>query len=225
MSWLDTARYGVAWILVVALPAAIVYWFAVHPFAGVWRRIGHGIGIVAGFAVLGLTAFACGFAAPGWLRTEYGFSWPLSVLAVVFFGAAMWVQRQRKPYLTFRALLGIPQLSNDPADLKLFTEGIYSRIRHPRYVEVILGTLAYALFANYLAGYWIVAFTVFGILAVVWFEERDLKQRFGQAWLDYAAKTPRFIPRRAATVTAPSEPAEPSEPAATAPGSHPEPKA
>jgi protein-S-isoprenylcysteine O-methyltransferase Ste14 len=199
MKWLDTARYGVAWILVVVLPAAIVYWFAVHPFAGLWRKIGHGIGLVAGFAVLGLTAFACGFAAPGWLTTEYGFSWLLTALALVLFGAAMWVQKRRKPYLTFRALVGIPQLSNDPADLRLFTEGIYSRIRHPRYVEVILGTLAYALFANYRAGYWIVAFTVLGILAVVWFEERDLKERFGQAWIDYAAKTPRFIPRRAAS--------------------------
>jgi protein-S-isoprenylcysteine O-methyltransferase Ste14 len=196
MSWIDGARYGVAWLLVVALPAAIVYWFAVHPFAGLWRRIGHGVGLVAGFAVLGLTAFVCGLAAPGWLHAEYGFSWLLTLAGLVFFVAALWIQRLRKPYLNFRALVGIPQLSNDPADLKLFTEGIYSRIRHPRYVEVILATIAYALFANYLAGYWIVAFAVAGILAVVWFEERDLKARFGQSWVAYAAKTPRFVPRR-----------------------------
>ena len=46
-------RYAIAVILIVAIPAAIVYWLLIHPFVRFWRRLGIGRSyavICAGFS-------------------------------------------------------------------------------------------------------------------------------------------------------------------------------
>ena len=73
--------------------------------------------------------------------------------------------------------------------------GIYSRLRHPRYVESLLWILSYALFTNYLAMY--VAFLLMLPIMhlVVLFEEKELKERFGVEYEEYCRRVPRYIPR------------------------------
>jgi protein-S-isoprenylcysteine O-methyltransferase Ste14 len=188
-------RYVLAWILVVMLPPAILYWFAVHPFAAFWRRVGRWAGLSAAFATLFASAIGLALLAPHLLVTEYGFSWPLTAVALVLIAGAFVIQRRRKKYLTFRVLMGVPELAQEPSESRLFTEGIYARIRHPRYVEVVLATTGYALVANYLAAYVVLAISIGLIWLLVLIEERELHARFGRAWEEYAARTPRFVPR------------------------------
>ena len=57
-------------------------------------------------------------------------------------------------------MAGLPEVAPGGDGPGLLVEGIYGRIRHPRYIELTLGTLGWALFANYLAGYAIVAFNL-----------------------------------------------------------------
>jgi protein-S-isoprenylcysteine O-methyltransferase Ste14 len=191
---LSLLRHALAWILVVLLPPAILYWFAVHPLAPFWRRVGGWAGLAAGFATLIASAIGLASVAPRLLVREYGFSWPLTAVALVLIVAAAVIQRRRKKYLTFRVLMGVPELTKEPAESRLFTEGIYSRIRHPRYVEVVLATTGYALVANYLAAYVVLAISIGLIYLLVLVEERELHARFGRAWEEYAARTPRFLP-------------------------------
>lgn len=193
---MNYVRYGLAWFLFVGLPPAILYWFAIHPFAATWRRIGPGAGLAAGLATLFASAVPLAILAPRFLTTDYGFSWPLALVGLALEAGAIAIQRARRKYLTMRVLMGIPELARDPAESRLFSEGIYGRIRHPRYVEIVLAILGYALIANYRTGYGVVAVSVLGIWIVVEMEERELHQRFGKAWEDYAARTPRFVPRR-----------------------------
>lgn len=192
---MNLVRYVLAWILVVMLPPAILYWFAVHPFAAFWRRVGRWVGLSAAFATLFASAIGLGLLAPRLLVTEYGLSWPLTAVALVLIVIAFVIQRRRKKYLTFRVLMGVPELAKEPGESRLFTEGIYARIRHPRYVEVVLATSGYALVANYLAAYVILAISIGLIWLLVLVEERELHARFGGAWEEYAARTPRFLPR------------------------------
>ena len=57
---------------------------------------------------------------------------------------------------------------------RLLTDGIYSRMRNPRYVEFLLFVLAYAGFANY-SGTWIMwALAWPGIHFVVLLEEKEI---------------------------------------------------
>jgi protein-S-isoprenylcysteine O-methyltransferase Ste14 len=78
---------------------------------------------------------------------------------------------------------------------RLLTEGIYSRIRHPRYVEVLLVIASLALIANNLASYvnWIIGIP--SVLLIVRIEERELRDRFGAEYEAYCARVPRFVPR------------------------------
>ena len=93
------------------------------------------------------------------------------------------------------SLRTLPQLTEDPTASKLLSEGIYGRIRHPRYVSVFFGALAIALFSNYLAT-WILQILlvpVIYLLAII--EERELLERFGEDYRRYMEQVPRFVPR------------------------------
>jgi protein-S-isoprenylcysteine O-methyltransferase Ste14 len=195
---MDTARQVVTLLLVISLPPGLLLWFFIHPFAGVWRRIG----AAATYAIL---AVPCGllvwplWAARGRLLTvDYGTSWLLIAGAGLCVLAGGAIARRRGKLLTFGVLAGLPELSAERYPGRLLTEGIYGRIRHPRYVELELWTLGYALFANHLASYamWLVSLPL--LFLIVLLEERELRQRFGVAYEEYCRRVPRFLPCRTA---------------------------
>ncbi len=77
----------------------------------------------------------------------------------------------------------------------LATTGPYQRIRHPQYVAFVL-----VMFGFLLQWPTLVTLVMFGILVVMYVrlalsEEKESDIQFGQAWRDYAARTPRFVPR------------------------------
>jgi protein-S-isoprenylcysteine O-methyltransferase Ste14 len=192
---MDTARYVVALIMLVAFPPGLVIWLLIHPFIGFWRRLGPG----ASYAVLvpvmaGLGGVAYGFQA-SLLAVEYGTRWPLVGLAVPLLLVSLVIRRHHRRHLDLGTLAGIPELTPGGRSGTLLTEGIYARVRHPRYLEALVGGLALALFANYLAGYVLVTGLVLTAAVVVRLEERELIARFGESYLEYSARVPRFWPR------------------------------
>ena len=116
-------------------------------------------------------------------------------VAIVTAVISAWIAIIRRKQLTNRILAGVPELEKDGGGV-LLTEGIYGRVRHPRYVEVWVGTLAYAAFANYV-GSWIVWLLTAPILhLVVLLEERELRDRFGAEYEAYEKRVPRYVPKR-----------------------------
>ena len=130
------------------------------------------------------------------LAVDFGTSYRTMALALVALGLGVWMALKRRRYLTFKVLSGLPEISAADYPGTLLTEGIYSAIRHPRYVEVLLWVLAYALFANFLALYVGFLLTIPALLVIVRMEEAELEERFGEEWRAYAARTPRFFPFR-----------------------------
>ena len=167
----------------------------IHPFVGFWRRVGKPITYMV------LTVFFLGsmvglFAIRDALvLTDFGTNWILIGVATVLVIPTIWLSIARAKYLSFAILVGVPELEADGAGGKLLDEGIYAVTRNPRYVEVAMGTLAYASFANYLGGYILAVLTILGIHAVVVFEEKELGERFGEQYDAYKARVPRYIPR------------------------------
>ena len=192
---MNTIRYYAALMLLVSMPVSLGLWFAIHPFAPFWRRLGP----VRTYAVLALPSLAVMAAMFHWrrplLRVQFGTNRVFVSLAVVAVVASVAVAVQRRKHLTFAILAGVPELSEERAPGRLLTEGIYGRIRHPRYVEATLAVLAYALFANYLAVWVLLAAWVPGLYLVVLLEERELRDRFGSEYLAYCRRVPRFLPR------------------------------
>jgi protein-S-isoprenylcysteine O-methyltransferase Ste14 len=129
------------------------------------------------------------------LGTDFGSNGVTTILAVITVAAAYLLNRQRRRQLSFGMLSGIPELSHEQYPGKLLTDGIYARVRHPRYIEAYLWALAYALFANYLGAYLTVALSVPVMYLVVLVEERELRERFGAAYEEYCRRVPRFVPK------------------------------
>lgn len=193
---MSTARYIIAVLLVISLPPAIVWWYVIHPFVGFWRKIGKPITYTV-ITVLCLGSVVGLFAVRDALvLTDLGTSWIMVGVAAVLIIPAIWVAILRAKYLSLGILAGVPELDADGSGGKLLNEGIYAVIRHPRYVEIALGTLAYAAFANYLGGYILALLTIPGIHAVVVMEEKELAERFGEEYEAYRASVPRYIPTR-----------------------------
>ncbi len=195
---MDKARYVLAVLMVIGLPPAVVWWFIVHPFVGFWRRVGTkwtfiflGVFYFASIAALLLVRDAL-------VGTDYGTRLWLVLAAVPFLVVGGIVQFHRKKHLTFKNLAGVPEVAPGGEGPGLLREGIYARIRHPRYVEVILGGIGWSLLINYLGVYLMMAAALVAILAIVELEERELRERFGKAYAEYCVEVPRFIPRRGA---------------------------
>lgn len=192
---MDSIRYFVALMLVVTLPLLFFYWLLIHPFIGFWRA--RGIGVT--YSVI-LTIIAAGLLGLFSIRhylldrdlgTSYLFV-ALGVLCLVLSGTMRFAVHR---HLTIANLLGLPEIAPDRYPRTLVTEGIYARLRHPRYVQLLIALIGYALIANYLAAYFVVALWIPAIYIIVLLEERELRDHFGKAYEDYCRRVPKFMPR------------------------------
>ena len=192
---MDSVRYYLALVLVVILPPALLFWLIVHPFIGFWRRLGPAwtytiVGSVVVIAMVGI------FLIRGpLLAIEFGTRYPLLVLGLLCLGVAVRLRVLLGRQLNKKMLIGLPELAPDRHRVQLMTEGLYSRVRHPRYVQFQIALLGYALIANTLALYLTFMLWMAGIAVIVVLEERELRARFGEEYEDYCGKAPRFVPR------------------------------
>lgn len=193
---METTRYAVAVLLVITLPPALGWWFVVHPFVDFWRKVGMSITYVMMTVLYVAVVVALLQIRDALVLTDLGTNWITVGVGGTLALPAIWIAVRRAKQLTFAILVGVPELEADGQGGKLFNEGIYSVIRNPRYVEIVMGVWAYALFANYVGGYVIALLTVPGVHAIVWFEERELSRRFGAEYEAYCASVPRYIPMR-----------------------------
>lgn len=180
--------------MVVAFPAAMSMWFVIHPLAGFWRRRGPAVtyGVVVTVAlVIGTTVYR--FREPI-LRLEFGFAWPLVLLAMVCFAGGIALEVRYRRQISIATLLGLPEVSGDRPNV-LLNRGIYARIRHPRYLGLLCEISGSAFLANYLAAYVVAVATIPVLYLTVLLEERELLRRFGDEYREYMQQVPRFIPR------------------------------
>jgi protein-S-isoprenylcysteine O-methyltransferase Ste14 len=78
---------------------------------------------------------------------------------------------------------------------QLVTDGVYRHIRHPMYTAHLLWGLAQPLLLwNWVAGFALLATVIPLILVRVPAEERVMRERFGADYMEYTARTGRFLP-------------------------------
>ena len=80
--------------------------------------------------------------------------------------------------------------------LELITEGPYSMVRHPLYVFSLIGAIGIGLASeNILILAVMIIFYLLYYPLTILVEEKKLTDKFGQAYLDYTNRTPRFLPK------------------------------
>jgi protein-S-isoprenylcysteine O-methyltransferase Ste14 len=191
---LTSLRHWVALLVLLVTPPALLVWLLIHPFVRFWRRLGV---LYSYFCFLGLTTLLGGgiWQMKHWLlHVEYGLQPLLMFLSGICFFTGACIACRRERQLPFLAVMGLPEISAAEQPRVLVTQGIYARVRHPRYWEAILFVLGCALFANYLSVYlaWLVSLPI--VHAVILLEERELHQTFGAEFSAYCARVPRYFP-------------------------------
>ena len=102
-----------------------------------------------------------------------------------------WVQRD----LGAARLVGKTEISGTG---EIERSGLYGKVRHPRYTASLLAIVGACLLAG-TGRAWTVAAVWLVLMAIVLsLEEREMRRRFGQSYVDYCRQVPRFIllPRR-----------------------------
>lgn len=184
----------IALIHLIALFPIPFFWFLLHPAIGFWRRIGSRSYWVAlpVWGVLGaLLVVERRWIFAGRIQRS-AWTWAagagLSLLAV-------WLERKVTRDFGLRRLVGLPELKPGQPSSGVIRSGVYAYVRHPRYLECMVSLLAFAAYTGS-AGYFslaILSVLLYQIVAPL--EERELRERYGKAYEDYAREVPRFLPR------------------------------
>lgn len=78
---------------------------------------------------------------------------------------------------------------------KLATSGLYALLRHPQYDGFILVMIGFLLQWPTILTLIMFPILVFMYVRLTLYEEKEMEKQFGQEYLQYAKRTPRFIPK------------------------------
>ncbi len=178
-------------VLFLQLPIPL-YWFVVHPQVKFWRRHQTAGYITGGlFAWLPVTAGLILYH-----RQIFRADWPaawriISGLALMVLEG--WIFWRVHRDLGGARLVGKTELSGGG---EMAQQGIYGRIRHPRYAGSMLAILGACLIAGTNVMWEVAAVWCLLTLLAIAMEERELRARFGAAYEEYCRRVPRFLPMR-----------------------------
>ncbi len=202
MHFSDVVRF-LAWWLHDLAPFLVLcgqlwiplFWLAVHPAIGFWRRHPRACYYVVTPSVLLATWSGLLLPYYWWLAERFTQSWLAVVAGLLLNGIDLWLMVQIKRVLGLRVLVGLPELRPEAHNAQTASSGVYARVRHPRYLGMILAWLGAVLMSG--STRLLVLVLVFIGLAwlVMELEERELLKRLGEPYADYRRRVPRLIPR------------------------------
>jgi steroid 5-alpha reductase family enzyme len=185
-----------SWIVCGIYATIPCYWMMVHPFAGRWRTARYKLAVLAPLWV-GMWCAAWAVSYP-WrdtllfgnlVRNPAGWAAAPLLWAVSIF---MYVNAGRE--LSWRVVIGRHELEPERHPKRLATGGVHRTVRHPMYLGHICTMLGFALGAGTAACLGLFGFALVTGAIMIVFEERELHRRFGGAWEEYCAHTPRIFP-------------------------------
>jgi protein-S-isoprenylcysteine O-methyltransferase Ste14 len=182
-------RWVAGLVLFLQLPVPL-YWFVLHPLISFWRRhqqAAYFAGVLLAWppvAIL-LVVFRHELflidAPPIW-RIVLGFG------LIVFEG---WIFWRAKSDLGTAMLVGKTELSGGG---EVVSMGIYAHIRNPRYVGSFVAILGACFLAGTSVLRTVAAFWAVLMRIAIAMEEREMSTRFGESYLEYCRRVPRFLP-------------------------------
>lgn len=191
--FIDWLRFGLAVMLWATIPAGIAYWLLIHGFVGYWRRVGTAatwLLVIPTCLLIMASLWRWGGGVVD--RSDLGTHMGLFAGGVFLWGISVVLDRRAREQLDTATMLGVREIAGGAT---LLDQGLYARVRHPRYLSLIIGATGWAMMANHMASYLMVAALVPGVWLVTSVEEQELVERFGDAYLEYRERVPAVIPR------------------------------
>lgn len=191
---MDKALDGLALAYAVVFFPAPVFWLIFHSRIHFWRRFGNRAFLVA-LPVWIAAGVALVLMRPMIFAQRFDrntFTW---ICGSCLIALAIWMNLQVHRKFSLQRLAGLPEINRARPDAGMVREGIYARVRHPRYMEFMLTFVGLALLTG-AAGIFLLAFvTILLYLIVAPLEERELRESYGAEYDAYARAVPRFLPR------------------------------
>ncbi len=159
------------------------------------RKIRSGIKWYRLFYSIGSTAFILGILIQSILIPAFPLFAKGSITDYIAyvcagFGTIIFVKSTKQ--ISIKKFLGLTAESNAPEPL--VTSGIYSKIRHPLYAGLFLIFTGYLFFAGTLAAVVHLGCLVCYLPIGIYFEEKNLRSIYGEAYQDYQSKVPPILP-------------------------------
>lgn len=180
----------IPWMIAVIYSSIPLFWFAIHPFAGRWRRM---------------------------QRSPYRALLPLWMLMIFLLGPVTWpwhaLRIYSTPWMWFAALpflihglrvyrrifseFGAHKLSGEaelrPAEhqQEVVTTGLHESMRHPIYFAHLCNLAGWALGSGLAVVYGLLAISaLITFPLMIYMEERELEARFGERYIEYKSRVP-----------------------------------
>jgi protein-S-isoprenylcysteine O-methyltransferase Ste14 len=168
-----------------------IYWFVLHPARKFWKTRRSTTFLTAVIAAWPPVTLALVVFRVQLFRTEIPPTWRIAAGgALILF--EVWIFWRVQRDLGGARLVGATELSGCG---ELAANGIYSRVRHPRYAASFFALVGAGLLAGKSALWVAVAVWTLLIGVAIAMEERELRGRFGAAYAEYSRRVPRFFPR------------------------------
>lgn len=167
------------------------------------RQIGSILGMISGW---GLLLFAFGL----WLSPQEHFQVPVFE-NIVFSIPLIGLLSYQLPLIhlvvglffllpgAYLGIIGVTDLGLEAAEThrskRIITTGLYSRLRHPQYLGMILSHIGITILVSGLFSLLITPLVIGENWLLCWKEEKELVREFGDDYLNYKMDVPMFIPR------------------------------
>jgi len=196
IAWLLTAIF--AQVMVIFYPGVLVFWLVVHNQIARLRPFGikaYWVAAVAWLFTSGpLILFRRGVFSVLWAAPR-PFSAILTVSGVATFGLAAFIMLQASRQISFRIMVGLPEIEPQKNKQIVLHQGIYSRTRNPIYLAHWLFVFSSAALTGFAANWIGFALDCLILPLMIRAEEKELLARHGQNFADYMRRVPRFFPQ------------------------------
>jgi protein-S-isoprenylcysteine O-methyltransferase Ste14 len=180
----------VPWMVSVLYSSIPLFWFAIHPLADFWRKMRRSpywLLLPIWSAIISALTWA---TWPWHSERFYSSGWMWAPAALLMFLGL-------RTYTGIRSGFGAHKLSGE-AELRpqehaqeLVTTGLHARMRHPIYVAHLLNLAGWSLGSGLVVSFVLLAISALGTFPLmVWIEEHELEERFGQRFREYKARVP-----------------------------------
>jgi protein-S-isoprenylcysteine O-methyltransferase Ste14 len=183
---------AIAWVVGTVYATIPMFWLAIHPLTGFWRRRGSAYRYLLPFWALVIAAFLV-LTYP-WFPKQLYRTWVALIPATVCFIGSMSTYRRISRDFGHALVIGQAELEPAKHEQKLVTTGIHGRIRHPFYLGHLLMLLAFTVGSGLLVLYVLTGFAVVSGAVMIWLEDRELERRFGDEYREYRGRVSAILP-------------------------------